>query len=182
MKIVRYTLILALAFAMAGTVLGQKSALHKLSKKYAKMEGFTFKEITSEDIDIDVSSDDAQGVKYALDNLDYIRIIKTDDDNPDTEQSAILVEKVNEIIKAESFERLIMVRDGSEQVGLYMKKNDSGNVTDGVLTIAEEGETALIYVKGEFDMSKVGGLNNLSYLQSLGQETTGAMEGMDGPE
>jgi len=182
MKNLKYTFILVMAFAMASSVMAQKSALHKLSKKYSKMEGFTYKEITAEDINIDLGSDDASGVRYALDNLDYVRIIKTDDDNPNAEQASILKNKVNDIIKAESFERLIMVQDGDEQVGLYMRKNDNGNVTDGVLSIAEEGEMALIYVKGDFDMSQVGGLKNLSYLQSLGKETTGAMEGMDDPE
>jgi len=182
MKHYRYILILAMAFLMAGSVMAQKSALHKLSKKYAKMEGFTYKEVTASDIDLDLSSDDASGISYALDNLDYVRIIKTDDENPDAAQAEVLREKVNQIIKEENYERLILVKDGQEQVGMYMRKDDDGHVTDGVLSIAEEGEMALIYVKGNFDMSKVGGLKNLSYLQSLGKETTGAMNGMDSPE
>jgi hypothetical protein len=175
----KYLLVLAMALVMAGSAAAQKSAFHKLSKKYARMEGFTYKEITSEDINLDLSSDDASGIRYALDNLDYIRIIKTDKENPDLNQAKLLMEKVNSIIEEENFERLIMVRDGAEQVGMYMRKDGDGHVTDGVLSIAEEDEVALIYVRGDFDMSMVGGLKNLSYLQSLGKETTGAM---DSPE
>ena len=179
MNKIKYLLVLVIALAVTGSAVAQKSAFHKLSKKYAKMEGFTYKEIISEDISLDLSSDDASGIRYALDNLDYVRIIKTDEENPDLQQAKLLMEEVNSIIEEENFERLIMVRDGAEQVGMYMRKDDQGHVTDGVLSIAEEDEVALIYVKGNFDMSKVGGLKNLSYLQSLGKETTGAM---DSPE
>jgi hypothetical protein len=179
MKNLKYILFLTIALFMTGSVMAQKSALHKLSKKYAKMEGFTYKEILPQDIDLDLSSDDAAGMRYALDNLNYVRIIKTDEENPDLKQAQSLMDDVNKIINDEDYDQLIMVQDGDEQVGMYMRKNEKGNVTDGVLAIAEEDEVALIYVRGDFDMSKVGGLNNLSYLKNLGTETTGAM---DNPE
>ena len=176
MKNPKYILLLTMALFLAGSIMAQKSALHKLSRKYAKMAGFTYKEILPQDINLDLSSDDAAGIRYALDNLDYVRIIKTDEENPDLKQAQSLMENVNEIIREEDFDQLILVKDGEEQVGMYMRKNDKGHVTDGVLAIAEEGEVALIYVRGDFDMSKVGGLKNLSYLQNLGKETSGAMD------
>jgi hypothetical protein len=179
MKNLKYILLLTIALFLAGSVAAQKSALHKLSKKYAKKEGFTFKEILPQDINLDLRSDDAAGIRYALDNLNYVRIIKTDDENPDLKQAQVLMDEVNKIIKEEDYDQLIMVKDGEEQVGMYMRKNDKGHVTDGVLAIAEEDEVAFIYVRGDFDMSKVGGLKNLNYLQNLGKETSGAM---DNPE
>ncbi len=173
---------MAMVFAMACDMMAQRSSLNKLTRKYEKVEGFTFKEITAEDIDLDLSDDDAQGIMYSLENLDVIRIIKTDEDNPKYTKSVALKEKVNEILKTEAYEQLILVQDGDEKLGVFIRKKENGNVTDVAVTVFDDEELMLVYVRGDFDMSKVGGLQNLSYLESLKNGNCEDKSGMDNPE
>ncbi|MEA3480004.1 MAG: DUF4252 domain-containing protein [Bacteroidota bacterium] len=182
MNKIKYILVMAMVFFMACDMMAQKSSLNKLTKKYEKTEGFTFKEITAEDIDLDLSDDNARGIIYSLENLDVIRIIRTDEDNPKYIKSVALKEKVNKILKEEAYEQLILVRDGDEKLGVYIRKKENGNVTDVAVTVFDEDDLMLVYVRGDFDMSKVGGLKNLSYLESLKNGNCEDKSGMDNPQ
>ena len=147
-----------LAFIMLAvvtmTACAQKSPVEKFIKKQKKVDGISLQEI-------DIQSEEfaaqfqAEGdeIEEVMAQLEVIKILSSDSTATETAREAF-ISKANKALSDDDYVALADIKDGDENVGVFMRYAENGLINEMVLLIGETESVNMIYVKGEIDMSK----------------------------
>jgi hypothetical protein len=142
--------------ALTSLVKGQTDPVSSVFEKYAGTEGFTTVNITGDMLRMLGKLDPENKDFGELSKLEEIKILTQEDRsvNKDLDFHDEIYSRLNK----ELYKELMVVRDNDEKVNMLVRE-ENGTISEFLLIVSGMDENVLISIKGDIDMSKLGGLS-----------------------
>lgn len=131
--------------------------------KYESLEGVTSIKVNKamfklmSKLNIEVDDKETQEMINMIQNIEGIQVLTTAD--PTHQKS--LASDAKKFISSNKLDELMRVNEGNKTVEFYIRdKPNSSLVEQLFMHVNDEGESVLIFIKGNIDMSKIGALVN----------------------
>lgn len=145
-------IILVPFFAMA-----QSASIDRLIDKYGGQDGVTIVNISPQLFQI-MSAMDVQEVEdaeFPFEKLSAVKVLSIE--NADILAGADFYNEVMSDLNTSDYEEVITVKDGSEDVHMWMKTAGQ-QILEFLLVVASPDEGVVVYISGDFNMNDIEGL------------------------
>jgi hypothetical protein len=147
-------IILVPFFAMA-----QSASIDRLIDKYGGQDGVTIVNISPQLFQI-MSAMDVQEVEdaeFPFEKLSAVKVLSNE--NADILAGADFYNEVMSDLNTSDYEEVITVKDGSEDVHMWMKTAGQ-QILEFLLVVASPDEGVVVYISGDFNMNDIEGLTS----------------------
>lgn len=146
-------LAITLAF-LPMTGAAQSQFIAEFYDQYKNQEQVTHIDIQGWLLKLKIDAEEAEGAERLIDKITQLRILTMDDGNLVTPKA---YQKLLKNMRKNGFEELFRVREGNEDVGLYIRE-DNKKVTNVLLTVHGQDNFILLSLEG---LLKFSDLNDL---------------------
>ena len=154
-----FLLLLAIAL-LTNTAYAQSDALNGFIEKYKNDQAFTYAFLSKDLFEVatqaDIEDKDWKKLHNVIKNIGSLSILATDS----IENALPLYREVLTLVPTNIFDELLTVRDGKENVRIWVKEEE-GVITDLILLVGSPDEFVLVCFAGNLE------LGNISELASL---------------
>lgn len=169
-------IILSLLIMASQALHAQEDAITKFFNKYAENENFTNIYISQKmftmfsDIPVD---ENEQEVKEVINSLEGLRILSSDHVN-----GKKLYEEAYKTLNAKSFEELMVIRDGNQELK-FLVRESQGKIRELLMLSGEENSFFILSLIGDIDLKQISklsktmnvkGMENLENLEEKQEE------------
>lgn len=151
----------------------QSASIDRLIDKYGGQDGVTVVNISPQLFQI-MSAMDVQEVEdaeFPFKKLSAVKVLSIE--NADILAGADFYNEVMSDLNTSDFEEVITVKDGSEDVHMWMKTSGQ-QILEFLLVVASPDEGVVVYISGDFNMNDIeglassfGGIEELEELRNL---------------
>ncbi|MFN0036187.1 MAG: DUF4252 domain-containing protein [Saprospiraceae bacterium] len=160
-----FFLLLLSLFLTNSAASAQQVALHDFIEKHKSDQSFTYAFLSKDLFEIatqsDIKNKDWNGLHNVVKNIGSLRILAADS----IESGLVLYKEVRALIPSDEFDELLTVRDGSDNVRIWVKAEDNV-VTDLILLVGSPHEFVLVCFAGNLEL---GNISELAKLFEAGQ-------------
>jgi Domain of unknown function (DUF4252) len=122
--------------------------------------GFTYAFLSNELFEVatqnKVKDEDWKGLQHVVKNIGSLRILAGDS----LQTGLALYREVKALIPADEYNELLTVRDGNQNVRIWVKSEES-MVTDLILLVGSPAEFVLVCFAGNLELGNISDLANL---------------------
>ena len=106
-----------------------------------------------------IPEDDAEAVNF-VSRLLNVRLHVYEDIGGNVRQIAENMDEIASDLEAESWERVVRIRDDDDQVDIYLRFSETDDVVYGiaVMIVSEDGEMVLANIAGDISFDDIGAL------------------------
>lgn len=140
---------------MASGMMAQNKLLGVI-EEYSDLEKSDYVKVNAEDIELDADTDDK--IAYLINSLETIRVLEIEKDK---KASAALYQKAIKILSMEPFTEIISVKSEDETVKVFVNQEGDDRILESALLVKEGKSATIIYMKGDFNLSKIGGFGHV---------------------
>ena len=142
------------------TLSSQNEAIQHFIQQHKSDRGFTYaflsKDLFEVAIQSDINAEEWRGIHQAVQNIGSLSILAADS----LKDALPLYREVKSMIPDDSFEELLTVRDGNENVRIWVKSAEN-MVTDLVLLVGSPHEFVLVCFAGNLELGNLADLAKL---------------------
>jgi hypothetical protein len=137
--------------------MGQSESIDKLISKYSGKEGVTIVNLSPDIFQIMAGMDinNVSATEFPFDKLSSVKIIAIE--NEEVLKTADFYKEVTSELDTKAFAEVISVKDGVEDVRIWMK-NEGKQIREFLLLVSSPEEGVVVYISGDFNMSDISGL------------------------
>jgi len=151
-------LALLVAIVLAPSIINaQSEIIDKIIDKYSGQEGVTVVNISSELFELmnGLEINDLDKAEFPQDKLSTVKILSVE--NAEALSGSNFYEEVTEGINTSDFVEVMTVKDGSEDIKMWMKTKGK-QIQDFLLVVSSPDEGVVVYVKGDFNVGDINGM------------------------
>jgi len=151
-------LALLVAIVLAPSIINaQSEIIDKIIDKYSGQEGVTVVNISSELFELmnGLEINDLDKAEFPQDKLSTVKILSVE--NAEALSGSNFYEEVTEGINTSDFVEVMTVKDGSEDIKMWMKTKGK-QIQDFLLVVSSPDEGVVVYVKGDFNVDDINGM------------------------
>jgi len=142
------------------TLVAQNFALQNFMDQHKDDQGFTYAFLSKELFEVaaqnKVKDEDWKGLQHAVKNIGSLRILAGDS----LQSGLALYKEVKALIPTDEYNELLTVRDGNQNVRIWVKSEES-MVTDLILLVGSPDEFVLVAFAGNLELGNISDLANL---------------------
>mgnify|MGYP000577881610 CR=1 FL=1 len=161
------TILVLIAIVWGGTAFAQQNAITNYFNEYVSDTAFTKVNVTSKMFSLftEIDSEDAaeKEVIEALSKLKGIKVLMND--NP-VNPSALYRDAEAKIAKDKSYEELMSVQDGKENVK-FMIKESKGIISELFMIVGGNEQFIVMSLYGEIDLKQIAKLSKIIKMDSM---------------
>ena len=162
----KYFLILLLALALApGKLHAQNEALHTFFERHQHNPGFTHAFLSKDLFEVvsqtNIQDKDWKKIHNVVKNIGSLRLLAADS----IQNGLSLYKEVLRLVPTDVFEEMLTVRDGKDNVRIWVKAEESA-VTDLILLVGSPDKFVLVCFSGNLEL---GNISELAALFEAGE-------------
>ncbi len=154
-----FLLLLAISL-FSPTLFAQNDGLQNFIDEHKSDQGFTYAFLSKDLFEIatesNVKNEDWKGLHNVVKNIGSLRILAGDS----IKTALSLYKAAKGLISSDEFDELLTVRDGNENVRIWVKSEEN-MVTDLVLLVGSPDEFVLVCFAGNLELGNISDLANL---------------------
>lgn len=163
------TLVFCLFLVGSLALQAQNSAVNTLFKQYAEDDKFTAVYISEHMFsllgDIKVEDTEDQAIMELLSGMKELHVLTTEEGD-----GLALYEEASKKINTSSYKNLMTVRDGDENVRIFIKESGKKKIIDELLLlVGSQDEFVLVSLIGNIDLDKISKLSGNLDIKGLDQ-------------
>jgi len=139
--------------------IAQSASIDRLIDKYGGQDGVTIVNISPQLFQI-MSAMDVQEVEdaeFPFEKLSAVKVLSIE--NAELLAGADFYNEVMSGLNTSDFEEVITVKDGSDDVHMWMKTTGQ-QILEFLLVVASPDEGVVVYISGDFNMNDIEGLTS----------------------
>jgi hypothetical protein len=153
---------------VASTLTGQ-NASDQLFEKYSGQDGFTSVHITQYMFqlfaDLDTDEELSEFMELAS-SIDRIKILTGEGDSLNPTRGSVLYKDAMKMLPIKEYQELMEVRDGDQTVHMLIKE-EGKTISEFLMLVFEEEETAIISITGRIDLNQLARLSKQMNIDGL---------------
>ena len=142
------------------TLSGQNDGLTNFIEQHKSAQGFTYAFLSKDLFEVatqsNLKNEDWRGLHHVVKNMGSLRILAAEK----LENARPLYQEAKALVPSDEFDELLTVRDGSENVRIWAKSEET-MVTDLILLVGSQDEFVLVCFAGNLELGNVADLANL---------------------